>query len=195
MVVSIDVKNVLVVISDALRRDFGTAYRDNAPTAWGYDHPITLTPTIDLLAANGERFDNAFACINATDPSMSSIRSGQYPARHGIRDHGRRLTDEQQKYAAGAQTIPAMLSEQTTIAVDTLGRWHVNGFDHYVNPFDDNVAKTARAGQRILQRLPPGAVVSRRMSARSYYQPVEHSDPSETTTATAADSAIRQHKQ
>lgn len=155
------VDNVVLLVVDALRRDFVSAYTNNSPRPWDREHPTDLTPNIDTLAAAGERFDNTFSCINQTDPSMTSIRSGQYPARHGVRHHGRDISEEEQRYAAGAQSLPAMLDDHKTLAVETTGRYHKKGFNSYRDPNKEDRPDYVDTGIDLLHMLP--AVVEDRI--------------------------------
>lgn len=120
---SADVRNVVVVILDALRRDRVGAYSDGP----------SLTPNIDRLASEGIVFTNAFACTNTTDPSVTSIHSGRDPEAV-VKHHGPFVSEEEKSRAENVETVPQLLQAQdiyTSAAGRTLGRWHRNGFDHY----------------------------------------------------------------
>ncbi len=70
--------NVLLVTIDTLRADHVGAYgRDGA-----------LTPTIDGLAKDGLRFERTYAHVPLTLPSHTTILTGAYPTRTGVRDNG-----------------------------------------------------------------------------------------------------------
>ena len=53
-----------------------------------YDGVGRPTPHLDRLAAEGVVFDNAFSCAPITLPAHSSLWTGLYPIRHGVRDNG-----------------------------------------------------------------------------------------------------------
>ena len=53
-----------------------------------YGHAEAGTPHLDGLASRGSRFANTFAHTPLTLPSHSSIFTGFYPNRHGVRDNG-----------------------------------------------------------------------------------------------------------
>jgi arylsulfatase A-like enzyme/tetratricopeptide (TPR) repeat protein len=69
--------NVLLITVDTLRADRLNCY--------GYSK--ALTPVIDRLAAEGYRFEHAYAQVPLTLPSHYSILSGAYPLYHGVRDN------------------------------------------------------------------------------------------------------------
>jgi arylsulfatase A-like enzyme/Flp pilus assembly protein TadD len=70
--------SVLLVTIDTLRADHVGAYG-----AQGVE-----TPTLDRLAAEGVRFERAFAVAPLTLPSHASILTGLLPPRHGVRHNG-----------------------------------------------------------------------------------------------------------
>jgi hypothetical protein len=82
---------------------------------------------------------------------MTTIRSGQYPARHGIRNHGRQLTDRELEYATNVQSVLSNIEEQATIAVEPDARWHQERFDIYRNP---NRSQSLEKTKSVLEQLP-----------------------------------------
>ena len=76
--------NVLLVSIDTLRPDHLHAY--------GYDRPTS--PTIDRLAREGARFENAIAPTSWTLPSHITLLTGLPPSAHGVTKGGRRLLPE-----------------------------------------------------------------------------------------------------
>lgn len=70
--------NVVIVTFDTTRADhLGT-----------YGFKLAHTPTIDRLAAEGVRFDNAISAAPITAVSHSTILTGLLPPAHGVRDNG-----------------------------------------------------------------------------------------------------------
>jgi len=53
-----------------------------------YGHEPALTPVLDSLAAAGIVFDQAVTSAPVTLPAHSTILTGVYPFRHGVRDNG-----------------------------------------------------------------------------------------------------------
>ena len=69
--------NLLMITIDTLRWD----------QVGCYGGPPGLTPHLDRLAADGVRFESAFAQIPLTLPSHASILTGLYPLAHRVRDN------------------------------------------------------------------------------------------------------------
>ncbi len=70
--------NVVLVTLDTVRGDrLGT-----------YGHALAETPHFDSLVERGVRFDVAVTTSPTTLPAHSSLMTGLYPPRHGVRDNG-----------------------------------------------------------------------------------------------------------
>jgi arylsulfatase A-like enzyme/Flp pilus assembly protein TadD len=69
--------DVLLITVDTLRAD----------ALGAYGNPRASTPWVDRLAAEGVRFNRAYAHNVVTLPSHSNILSGRYPFEHGVRDN------------------------------------------------------------------------------------------------------------
>lgn len=69
-----DGPNVLFIAVDSLRADRLTPYGASRPT-----------PAIDSLAKGGTTFERAYVSLPRTFPSWTTLLSGQWPHRHGIR--------------------------------------------------------------------------------------------------------------
>jgi arylsulfatase A-like enzyme len=67
--------NVVLITVDTLRADRLSCYQPKG----------NPTPHIDRLAAEGVLFANAFCDVTWTTPSMSSVMTGTYATRHGMR--------------------------------------------------------------------------------------------------------------
>jgi arylsulfatase A-like enzyme/Flp pilus assembly protein TadD len=119
--------NVVLITIDTLRADHLGCY--------GYKQ--IKTPTIDGLAADGVRFESAFAVVPVTLPSHSSMLTGTYPMLSGMHDFsGNKLSPlqptlasvlKQAGYQTGAVIGAAVLDS----------RFGLNqGFDFYYDHFD-----------------------------------------------------------
>jgi len=119
--------NVVLITIDTLRADHVGCY--------GYKQ--IKTPNIDGLAADGVRFERAFAVVPVTLPSHTSILTGTYPMLSGMHDFsGNKLSPlqptlasvlKQAGYQTGAVIAAAVLDS----------RFGLNqGFDFYYDHFD-----------------------------------------------------------
>jgi arylsulfatase A-like enzyme/Flp pilus assembly protein TadD len=119
--------NVVLITIDTLRADHLGCY--------GYKQ--IKTPNIDALAADGTRFDRAFAVVPVTLPSHTSILTGTYPMLSGMHDFsGNKLSPlqptlasvlKQAGYQTGAVIAAAVLDS----------RFGLNqGFDFYYDHFE-----------------------------------------------------------
>jgi arylsulfatase A-like enzyme/Tfp pilus assembly protein PilF len=119
--------NVVLITIDTLRADHVGCY--------GYKQ--IKTPNIDGLAAEGARFERAFAVVPVTLPSHTSMLTGTYPMLSGIHDFsGNKLSPlqptlasvlKQAGYQTGAVIAAAVLDS----------RFGLNqGFDFYYDHFD-----------------------------------------------------------
>jgi len=70
--------NVLLITLDTTRADHLGCY--------GYD--LASTPNLDGLAREGVRFARGYCPAPLTLPSHSTIMTGLYPAKHGVRNNG-----------------------------------------------------------------------------------------------------------
>lgn len=118
------INNVLFLTIDALRPGNLGCY--------GYEHNVS--PNIDKLAADGVRFENAYACANSTYPSVTAIHSGCHPANVVV-NHGGRVTKPEKWRAESLQTIPKALAERegfySAWTGGVFGMWHKKGFDYF----------------------------------------------------------------
>jgi len=116
--------NIIFIIIDALRARNLSCY--------GYKYKISSN--IDKIADKGVLFRQAFSCINATDPSLTSIFSGKYPISTGLISHGFYVTKWQLMRVRRVIFLPQILKHMgyRTYALDWLGRWHKKGYDYYM---------------------------------------------------------------
>lgn len=115
--------NILFVVIDALRaRHLGC-----------YGNPQSISQNIDKLAEEGILFEDAYACTNITDSSLTTIFSGRYPLAHGIISHGNQVLEEQINRLKKTPLLPEILSSEgyATTAVDWIDRWHKRGYQIY----------------------------------------------------------------
>ncbi len=121
---------------------------DHAERAIGaYGSPLTRTPNIDRLAAEGVRFRQSFVANSICGPARATILTGLHSHANGKTTNGGGFRDELPTFAKALQA-----SGYRTAMV---GKWHLsttpNGFDHwaiarggYYNP----ALETAEGRQR-----------------------------------------------
>ena len=129
----------LVITLDTTRADALTPY----------GAPDGLTPTASRLAREGFRFTRAYTVTPLTIPAHSTLHTGLWPTRHGVRDNGDHFL------ADGAVTLAEQLkdagySTMASVGAEVTSRhWgFAQGFDAY---FDDmgEAADTERSRWRV----------------------------------------------
>lgn len=115
--------NILFIVVDCLRADHLGCY--------GYSRPTS--PNIDALAAQGTVFEDFYAVGVPTQPSFTTMYTGQYPITHGIVSH-----KGEDPLPPNAPWLPSLLrkADYTTAAFCCLARyqpWFVRGFEFLVD--------------------------------------------------------------
>ena len=92
-----------------------------------YGGILGKTPRIDLLAAQGMRFENCFVTSSLCSPSRAAIVTGKYAHLNGQRTIGPRFD--------GAQATIAKLLHRNGYATALIGKWHLGsdptGYDYW----------------------------------------------------------------
>jgi N-acetylglucosamine-6-sulfatase len=101
--------NIIFILSDDHRWD----------AMGNMGHPFIQTPSLDRLAQEGIRFNNAFVTTPLCSPSRASFLTGQYPHRHGVKNNltpwdDRNITFLELLKKAGYRTA-------------FIGKWHMPG--------------------------------------------------------------------
>jgi len=116
--------NLIVILVDDLRFDETGAS----------GHPYMKTPSIDRLAREGARFENAFHTTPLCSPNRASIVTGQYASRHGIIDNVGR--------EAMSHRLPNYHLQLQRLGYETahIGKWHMGndaaprpGYDTWIS--------------------------------------------------------------
>ena len=122
--------NVLLVTFDTTRAD----------RLGCYGAGFARTPSIDLLASRGIRYNQCFAPTPITLPSHASILTGLYPFRHGLRDNGVGCLSE------NAVTLTEILKADGYKTGAVIGAFVLDsqfglnqGFDFYEEDFSNEV--------------------------------------------------------
>ncbi len=129
--------NLLLVTLDTTRAD----------RLGPYGFPKGTTPHLDRLAEDAIVFEHATAAVPLTFPSHTTIFTGQYPTRHGIRDNGGFFLD------ASATTMAEVLKGAGYATGGFIGAWVLEsrwglaqGFDKYSDQFDLSKYKVISLG-------------------------------------------------
>jgi arylsulfatase A-like enzyme len=134
-------RNVILISLDTLRPDHLGCY----------GHGRETSPAIDALAERGVRFADASSSAPWTLPAHTTMFTGLYPSRHGVKDYSHRLGAESLTLAE----ILAARGFQTWAVVNT---WNIADprFEIFQGFRDENVhyvresQADANGGQRIL---------------------------------------------
>src|ERR1700704_7031367 len=119
--------NVVLITIDTLRADHLGCY--------GYKQ--IKTPNIDGLAADGVRFENAFAVVPVTLPSHSSMLTGTYPMLSGMHDFSANKLSPLQPTLASVLKQAGYQTGAVIGAAVLDSRFGLNqGFDFYYDHFD-----------------------------------------------------------
>jgi arylsulfatase A-like enzyme/Flp pilus assembly protein TadD len=164
--------NVLFVTVDTLRADRLPAYGRKG----------VRTPALDALATRAAVFERAYATTPLTLPSHTTIFSGTYPLRHGVRDNGGFLVPAGLPLLAEHFRARDYQTAAFVAAFVLDSRWGLDrGFDVYHDDFDTRKANLVSIGD--IER-PGGEVVDaalawldRRDASRPYFLWVHLFDP------------------
>lgn len=113
-----DLPNILLIVSE-----------DNGPHFNCYGDSTIPTPSLDLLAANGVKFTQAYATQAGCSPSRSSILTGLYPHQNGQIG----LATHRYTMFKSWQNLPSYL-KSAGYSTGIIGKIHVNPEDAF--PFD-----------------------------------------------------------
>ena len=134
--------NLLLVVLDTTRADALSCY----------GNPVSTTPRLDALAAQGALFERAFSTDFWTLPSHASLLTGLYPSEHGATSETNHLGEQavtlaevlqRRGYATGAFVANPWVGEQ-------------RGFGQGFQRFSETWRSDRPAGSS--HRLDPGAV-------------------------------------
>jgi arylsulfatase A-like enzyme/cytochrome c-type biogenesis protein CcmH/NrfG len=119
--------NVVLITIDTLRADHVGCY--------GYKQ--IKTPNIDGLAADGARFERAFAVVPVTLPSHTSMLTGTYPMLSGMHDFSGNKLSPLQPTLASVLKLAGYQTGAVIAAAVLDSRFGLNqGFDFYYDHFD-----------------------------------------------------------
>jgi len=113
-------KNLIVILLDALRKNHMSVY--------GYDR--NTTPNLDEFSKEFIIFSRAYSTSNKTYPAVTSIFSGMYPPKSGIRHHGLKISPEEISQVEKIDLLPEILEREgyNNYKFDWMGKWFNRGF-------------------------------------------------------------------
>ncbi len=127
--------DVVVITLDTLRADRLGAY--------GYTK--ARTETLDRLATEGMRFENAFSVLPLTIPAHASLFTGLFPFHHGIRSNGDNVLADSFTTLAEQFRAAGYATGGSVSAFVTTRQWgFAQGFDAYFDEMperDENARK------------------------------------------------------
>lgn len=119
--------NVVLITLDTLRADHVGTYGASG----------VRTPHLDRLASQGVVFDQVMTTAPLTLPAHSSIMTGQFPPRHGVRDNGGFFLDQEQVTLAEILSGRGYQTGATVGAFVLDSKWGLDqGFASYQDDFD-----------------------------------------------------------
>jgi len=119
--------NVVLITVDTLRAD----------RIGCYGFAGVETPTMDLFAARGVRFENCTSQTPLTLPSHTTVLTGTLPPFHGVRDNGGFIAPPELVTMAESYKELGFATAAFVGAYVLDSKWGLNqGFDYYFDQFD-----------------------------------------------------------
>jgi arylsulfatase A-like enzyme len=89
-----------------------------------YGNTLCQTPTLDRLAAQGIKFNNAFTCTAICGPARASLMTGKFPIQHNIVVNPESGLSCGKDFPDKENALGEILSKNDVLAVH-LGKWHI----------------------------------------------------------------------
>ena len=132
-----------------------------------YGHPLTRTPNIARLAAEGSRFDAMYVPSPICAPSRAALLTGRYPMRNGVTWNNNTVL------RGGEVTIAQMLRGQG-YATGIVGKWHLGaklnemplrlGFDFFYGMLSSPPVTDFIMGDQVTRDFPGMDYLTRRLT-------------------------------
>ena len=146
--ISISKPNIIIIFADDL------GYGDLSC----YGHPTIITPQLDKMAFEGQKWTNFYVAASVCTPSRAGLLTGRYPIRSGMCSDKNRVLFPNS--AGGIPEEEFTLAEQLKKAgyvTGAVGKWHLghqneflptnNGFDSYFGiPYSNDMDRKSPKG-------------------------------------------------
>ena len=97
-----------------------------------FGHPVFQTPSLDRLAAEGQRWTQFYVAASVCTPSRAALLTGRYPIRSGMAGQRRVLfPDSGGGLPASEITIAEALAEAGYVS-GAFGKWHLGHLPQYL---------------------------------------------------------------
>src|SRR5207249_11100348 len=98
-----------------------------------YGHPTIRTPHLDRMAAEGQKYTNAYVAASVCTPSRAALLTGRLPVRSGMCSATRRVLfpDSLGGLPASEITIARALKD-LGYATACVGKWHLGHLPAYL---------------------------------------------------------------
>ncbi|XOV93330.1 MAG: sulfatase [Bacteroidota bacterium] len=118
-----------------------------------YGHPTILTPNLDQMAAEGQKWTNFYVAASVCTPSRAALMTGRYPVRSGMcSDKARVLFPNSVNGLPQSEITIAEALKDLGYQTAMIGKWHLghreqflptnNGFDSYFGiPYSNDMDK------------------------------------------------------
>ncbi|MDP4680819.1 MAG: sulfatase [Cyclobacteriaceae bacterium] len=143
-----DKPNIIIIYADDL------GYGDLSC----YGHPTIITPNLDRMANEGQKWTNFYVGASVCTPSRAALMTGRYPIRNGMcSDKSRVLFPNSTGGIPASEITIAEQMKKAGYATAAVGKWHLgfqkeflptsNGFDSYFGiPYSNDMDRKNAEG-------------------------------------------------
>ena len=123
-----------------------------------YGHPTIITPQLDKMAYEGQKWTNFYVAAPVCTPSRAALLTGRYPIRSGMcSDKSRVLFPNSTGGIPQSEITLAEQLKKRGYVTGAIGKWHLghrkeflptnNGFDSYFGiPYSNDMDGQNRKG-------------------------------------------------